>query len=110
MGAREGGRAGSDHRTGSRRRIGGSCPVKSACAGCLRGVSADCVAVVEGVETRFAMLGEDHIAYQVMGDGPVDLLLEVAIGYNNVELVWEVAACARVFERLASFSRLIRFD
>jgi pimeloyl-ACP methyl ester carboxylesterase len=64
---------------------------------------------MEGVETRFAMLGEDHIAYQVVGEGPVDLVLEQpAVG--NVELSWEVAACARVFERLASFSRLIRLD
>ena len=64
---------------------------------------------MEGVETRFAKLGEDHVAFQVVGDGPVDVLLEEpAVG--NVELAWEVAACARVFERLASFSRLILFD
>ena len=64
---------------------------------------------MEGVETRFALLGEHHIAYQVLGDGPVDLVLEQP-GVGNVELSWEVAACARVFERLASFSRLILFD
>jgi class 3 adenylate cyclase len=55
------------------------------------------------------MLGEDHIAYQVVGDGPLDVLLEdPALG--NVDLAWEVAAIARVFERLASFSRLFLLD
>ena len=65
--------------------------------------------MTEGVETRFALLGEDHVAYQVVGDGPVDLVLDLA-AIGNVELSWEVATCARVFERLASFSRLILFD
>src|SRR5262249_57958264 len=50
-----------------------------------------------------------HVAYQVLGDGPLDLVL-MPLGLNHMELTWEMPAFARVFRRLASFSRLIRFD
>src|SRR2546423_5078668 len=59
--------------------------------------------------TRFARNGDVHLAYQVVGDGPVDLLL-VDDWVHHVELVWEVAEYARFLRRLASFSRLIHFD
>lgn len=48
-----------------------------------------------------------HIAYQVLGEGPLDLVF-IPLGVNHVEAAWEVPFYARVFERLASFSRLIR--
>jgi pimeloyl-ACP methyl ester carboxylesterase len=60
-------------------------------------------------ETRYAKSGEVHIAYQVVGDGPFDLVY-VPGWISNVELMWEEPAHARLLSRLASFSRLILFD
>jgi class 3 adenylate cyclase len=50
-----------------------------------------------------------HVAYQVVGDGPVDLVT-VPPWIHQVERIWEEPAVVRSFERLASFSRLILFD
>jgi len=59
--------------------------------------------------TRYARSGELWIAYQVVGDGPVDLLW--APGYmSHVEQNWTWPAYEEFLERLASFSRLILFD
>src|SRR5215216_5611282 len=60
-------------------------------------------------ETRYAKSGGLNIAYQVVGDGPLDLIY-VPGWISNVELNWEEPALAHVLERLASFSRLILFD
>ena len=60
-------------------------------------------------ETRYAKSGEVNIAYQVVGDGPLDLVY-VPGWISNIELNWEEPALAHVLERLASFSRLILFD
>jgi pimeloyl-ACP methyl ester carboxylesterase len=60
-------------------------------------------------ETRYARSGDLNIAYQVTGDGPLDLVY-VPGWVSNVELMWEEPAMARFLERLASFSRLILFD
>src|SRR2546426_3160698 len=58
-------------------------------------------------ETRYAKSGDVNIAYQVVGDGPTDLVY-VPGWVSNVELIWEKPT--RFLERLASFSRLILFD
>ncbi|HTS21151.1 MAG TPA: adenylate/guanylate cyclase domain-containing protein [Casimicrobiaceae bacterium] len=60
-------------------------------------------------ETRFARSGSVHIAYQVVGEGPLDLVY-VPGWVSHVELAWEEPTLARFLERLASFSRLILFD
>ena len=60
-------------------------------------------------ETRYAKSGDISIAYQVVGDGPGDLIL-VPGWLSNVEVFWEEPAVARFLRRLASFSRLILFD
>ena len=60
-------------------------------------------------ETRYAKSGDVNIAYQVVGDGPFDLVY-VPGWVSNVELQWEKPKPARLLERLASFSRLILFD
>ena len=60
-------------------------------------------------ETRYARSGDVHIAFQVAGEGPVDLVATPA-GSHHVELVWENPLQARFFNRLASISRLILFD
>lgn len=59
--------------------------------------------------TRYAKSGDVHIAYQVVGDRPFDLVYVPAF-VSNVEMSWEEPAVARYFERLASFSRLIMLD
>src|SRR5438270_13292063 len=60
-------------------------------------------------ETRYARSGDIHIAYQVVGDGPIDLVY-VPSWISQVEHYWEEPSIARYFSRLASFSRLIMFD
>ena len=60
-------------------------------------------------ETRYARSGELHIAYQVVGDGPIDLVY-VPSWISQVEHYWDEPLVARYFNRLASFSRLIMFD
>jgi pimeloyl-ACP methyl ester carboxylesterase len=59
--------------------------------------------------TRYAESGDASIAYQVVGDGPIDLVL--ALGYaTHLDLQWESPLFARFFDRISSFSRLILFD
>jgi class 3 adenylate cyclase len=64
---------------------------------------------VERSETRYARSGEVSIAFQVVGDGPFDLVYVPGF-VSNIELMWEEPGLARFLERLASFSRLILFD
>jgi len=60
-------------------------------------------------ETRYAKSGDVNIAYQVVGDGPFDLVY-VPGWVSNIDLFWEKPKPARFLEQLASFSRLIVFD
>jgi pimeloyl-ACP methyl ester carboxylesterase len=60
-------------------------------------------------ETKYARSGEVHIAYQVLGDGPVDLVW-VPGWISNIDHYWTEPTIASYFERLASFSRVILFD
>jgi pimeloyl-ACP methyl ester carboxylesterase len=60
-------------------------------------------------QTRYARSGDLNIAYQVVGDGPFDLVY-VPGWVSNVDLMWEEPSYARFLDRLASFSRLILFD
>ncbi|HWL91262.1 MAG TPA: adenylate/guanylate cyclase domain-containing protein [Actinomycetota bacterium] len=60
-------------------------------------------------DTRFAKVGDVHIAYQVVGDGPIDILF-VDTWVHHVEAVWDFPEFARLLRRLASFGRLIHFD
>ena len=59
-------------------------------------------------ETRYARSGDVRIAYQVVGDGPLDLVFVPGF-VSNIDMFWEMAL-AQFFSRLASFSRLILFD
>jgi class 3 adenylate cyclase len=64
------------------------------------------------METRrvqYARSGDVNIAYEVVGDGPLDIVLVPGF-VSHLELDWEEPRSARFLERLASFSRLIRFD
>jgi DNA-binding winged helix-turn-helix (wHTH) protein/pimeloyl-ACP methyl ester carboxylesterase len=60
-------------------------------------------------ETRYARSGDVNIAYQVIGDGPLDLVF--VMGWiSHLEYFWTHPTFARFLRRLASFSRLILFD
>ena len=59
--------------------------------------------------TRYARNGDVNLAYQVHGEGPLDLLF-VSAYINHVEHVWEDPALARFLNRLAGFARLIVMD
>jgi class 3 adenylate cyclase len=61
------------------------------------------------IDVRFARSGDVDVAYHVVGDGPVDLVY-VEGAYTHLELAWELPAYRRFCERLAEFTRLIRFD
>jgi pimeloyl-ACP methyl ester carboxylesterase/DNA-binding CsgD family transcriptional regulator len=60
-------------------------------------------------ETRYARSGDVSIAYQVVGDGPLDLVMVPGF-VSHVEVAWEQPNLAHFFSRLSSFSRLILFD
>jgi class 3 adenylate cyclase/pimeloyl-ACP methyl ester carboxylesterase len=59
--------------------------------------------------TRYARSGEASIAYQVIGDGRLDVLFMTG-WISQIEQLWELPALRRFLERLAVFSRLILFD
>jgi len=59
--------------------------------------------------TRYAKSGDVSIAYQVIGAGAVDLVM-VSGWIHHLEYAWELPSFAAFIERLASFSRVIRFD
>jgi pimeloyl-ACP methyl ester carboxylesterase len=60
-------------------------------------------------ETRYALSGEVNIAYQVVGDGPFDLIFVPGF-VTHVELQWRLPGMGEFIRTLGSFSRLIRFD
>ena len=64
---------------------------------------------MEKPRTQFTSAGDVAIAYQVVGDGPVDLIY--ASGWlHNIDVVWEHAGYNRFLSRLADQCRLILFD
>src|SRR5438034_8330092 len=60
-------------------------------------------------QTRYASLGGADIAYQVLGEGPLDLVYANGLT-EHIDVQWEHPLMPRFLERLASFSRLIMFD
>lgn len=60
-------------------------------------------------EVRFARSGDVHVAYRVVGEGPVDLVY-VQGSLTHLEVNWELPQFRRYCERLAEFTRLILFD
>ena len=60
-------------------------------------------------DTRYVQNGDVNIAYQVLGDGPVDIVF--VMGWvSHLEYFWKHHLFASFLERIASFSRLILFD
>ena len=60
-------------------------------------------------ETKYVKSGDVHIAYQVLGQGPIDLIF-IPGWVTHLELAWDKPHQSRFLRRLASFSRLILFD
>ena len=60
-------------------------------------------------DVAFARSGDVHIAYRIVGQGPVDLVY-VQGAFTHLDANWELPAFRRYCERLGEFSRLILFD
>ncbi|HXX49541.1 MAG TPA: alpha/beta hydrolase, partial [Myxococcota bacterium] len=60
-------------------------------------------------QTRYTKAGDVHIAYQVVGSGPIDVVFVPGI-ISHVDLWWDDPRSARFFNRIASYARLILFD
>jgi class 3 adenylate cyclase len=68
--------------------------------------------VVEGrvrLETRFARLGRDRIAYQTLGEGPL-VLVNAPGSFSHADVVLEDPAAMLYYRRLASFAKVVHFD
>ena len=61
------------------------------------------------IETRYARSGDVHIAYQVVGDGPFDLVFVPGF-VTHLELNWKLPGMAASQLQMAAFSRMVRFD
>ena len=67
-------------------------------------------AAVAGSEVRYAKDPDGvHIAYQVIGSGPPDVVYANSF-MSHIEVSWEYPRAARFYERMAAFSRLVLFD
>jgi pimeloyl-ACP methyl ester carboxylesterase len=64
---------------------------------------------VQAPEVRYARSGSVDVAYQVLGEGPLDLLY-IPGWISHLDLYWEEASVARILQRLAGGFRLILFD
>jgi pimeloyl-ACP methyl ester carboxylesterase len=60
-------------------------------------------------ETRYARVGGDRLADQVLGQGPPDPVFTMG-SFSHVDMVWDDPQVALFLRWLASFSRLVRFD
>jgi pimeloyl-ACP methyl ester carboxylesterase len=60
-------------------------------------------------ETSYASCGDLSVAYQVFGDGPVELVF-VAPMVSHIELIWTLPEFKAFFDQLATFCRVLLFD
>jgi pimeloyl-ACP methyl ester carboxylesterase/class 3 adenylate cyclase len=60
-------------------------------------------------ETRYAQSGDVNIAYQVMGEGPIDVIVVPGLT-SNIEMFHEMPGYTATLRRLARFSRVVTFD
>jgi pimeloyl-ACP methyl ester carboxylesterase len=81
----------------------------SSISGALAASSKEQSFLVSIPETKFTQSGEVSIAYQVVGDGPLDLVMVPGF-VSHLEQTWEDPSFSRFLMQLASFSRLILFD
>ena len=72
--------------------------------------SAECASVTDMPETRYAKTADGaHIAYQVVGEGPPDIVYANSF-MSHIEVSWEYSPAVSFYQRMASFSRLVLFD
>jgi pimeloyl-ACP methyl ester carboxylesterase len=60
-------------------------------------------------ETRYALSDDVNIAYQVMGAGPVDIIMVPGV-VSHVEFLHEVSGYTAFLRRLSAFARVVTFD
>src|SRR5262249_61994676 len=60
-------------------------------------------------ETSYAMCGDLSLAYQVLGDGPVELVF-VGPFVSHIEVAWTMPELKAFFDQLATFCRVVVFD
>jgi pimeloyl-ACP methyl ester carboxylesterase/class 3 adenylate cyclase len=60
-------------------------------------------------QTRYAKAGDIHIAYQVFGDGPIDMVMATEF-WHSIEVQWDQPDLARYLDRLGALARVISFD
>src|SRR3982074_1008318 len=60
-------------------------------------------------ETRYALSGDVNIAYQVMGDGPVDIIMVPGF-ISHIEFRHELPGYTAFLRRLSRFARVVTFD
>ncbi len=65
--------------------------------------------MMEPPRTRYARVGDAAVAYQVVGDGDVDLLCPLG-NVSHLELLWEIPEVASFFVKLGEFCRVVVFD
>ena len=65
--------------------------------------------MAEAPRTRYALSGDAHIAYQVFGEGDVDVVFVPGF-VSNIEHYWEMPVVPELLERLGSFARVVIFD
>ncbi len=90
----------------------GPAPPRPIAAGSPAATSPDAPLARAGFDrprTQYTLSGDTSIAYQVLGDGPIDLVF--VMGWvSHLDWFWEEPSFAQFLARLASFSRLILFD
>jgi pimeloyl-ACP methyl ester carboxylesterase len=64
---------------------------------------------MEVPEIRYAKSGDVSIAFQVFGNGRLDLV-HIPSGFHHLELAWEIDVLAAFMRRLGTLGRVIRFD
>src|SRR6185312_4380428 len=60
-------------------------------------------------ETRYALSGDVSIAYQVMGNGPIDIIMVPGV-FSHVEFMHELPGYTAFLRRLSRFARVVTFD
>jgi pimeloyl-ACP methyl ester carboxylesterase/class 3 adenylate cyclase len=60
-------------------------------------------------ETRYALSGEVNIAYQTIGDGPIDIIMVPGL-VSHVEFMHELPGYSGFLRRLSKFARVVTFD
>jgi class 3 adenylate cyclase/pimeloyl-ACP methyl ester carboxylesterase len=60
-------------------------------------------------QTRYARLGDDRIAYQVTGEGPIDIVFTSG-SFSAIDVLWDLPDAAHFLHQIAGFGRVISFD